>query len=206
MSHRGRSLWTRIWTEVGGVSSSKFYWIFPFKVLKLKFEYEGDQLRIMHQCFPLSFHSTRYVPVNVDERAPSLFWGPCDEGHGCMPACIICIMYHLQVCISFNPGGPLKFLPTQRVFHSMRLFQPLWLLNRWAMIQKGKECKRGCACCWVVFKKNLRLLCIHAERQEASPITLPTFLFYLSGFRLPLCDLSSPPRLINICFPLISPV
>ena len=30
-----------------------------------------------------------------------------------------------QVCVISNPGGPLKFLPTQRVFHSMRLFQPL---------------------------------------------------------------------------------
>ena len=75
---------------------------------------------------------------------------PCSGDHMTM-ATAAC----QQVCIIFNPGGPLKFLPAQRAFHSMRLFQPLWLLNRWAMIQKGKECRRGCACCWVVLKKKI---------------------------------------------------
>lgn len=156
-------------------------------------------------CFP----STQHMLVSVYDRAvsPSLplsgtmYQGPTTAQH--------------QVCRICNTGGPFRVLPTQCLwFHeivSTLCFAPL--LNIWAMTQKRRNIKEDVPAARVL-KKILSLVYIHAERpwnlsktkphQDRSPLL--TFLYYLSGFWLPFCDLFSPSWLPKICFPWISPV
>lgn len=99
-------------------------------------------------------------------------------------------------------------------FVSTLCFVPLF--NVWALTQKGKECKRGCTCCQMMFKKkkNLRLICTHAEgpqnlsttKPHQSWISLPTFPITSQTSGCHFVTVVSPFRLPNICFPLISPV